>query len=38
MPRDVLDDTRGQAGWCSEQPDGAVGATVHGREVELDDL
>mgnify|MGYP001852897404 CR=1 FL=1 len=38
MPRDVVDDTRGQAGWGSEQPNGDVGVPVHCREVELDDL
>ena len=34
----VPEDTQGQAGWSSEQPDVAVGAPVHYRRVGVDGL
>ena len=34
----ICGDTQGQAGWDSEQPDLAVGISVHGRGLGLDDL
>ena len=33
----ISGDTQGQAGWDSEQPDLAVGISVHGRGLRLDD-